>query len=197
MSPASVPRDPSKTIGTHPLRQYRTRFADGVSSGLSSLQRDQNGLTVGIHFSLAPFDLSRSPSSHPRPSVVLAPSRGVLVVLSLTPRVFRVRLRWAVNGEQKALGAHAPAFSLSLSRLSSSLFSPPRIIAVPYHRHREIAGRHLSFASPGWPTDPRYPSCHFGKRLRNENENDQRIRRSEREIFAAKLRETQKKNKKK
>lgn len=40
-------------------------------------------------------------------------------MLSLAPRVFRVRLYRAVNGEQKALGAHAPALSFSIYRLSS------------------------------------------------------------------------------
>lgn len=73
----------------------------------------------------------------------------VPVVLFLAPRVFRVRLCRAVNGEQKALGAHAPALSFSLSLFLSFpldfplvLFLVPCPPRIPYlrKRHREISG---------------------------------------------------------
>lgn len=94
------------------------------------MQRDQNGPTVYI--SLSPplifllLPALASPSlrrHHCLPSLSI--SRASRRLLSLAPRVFRVRLRRAVNGEQKALGAHAPALSLSLSLSShiSSFFS--------------------------------------------------------------------------
>lgn len=75
--------------------------------------------------SLALFDLSSPPfsprhlSSSSSSSLSLVLYRRLFVVLSLAPRVFRVRLYRAVNGEQKALGAHAPALSFSIYRLSS------------------------------------------------------------------------------
>lgn len=82
-------------------------------------------------------------------------------VLFLTPRVFRVRPHRTVNGEQKALGAHAPAF-LSFS-LSVSLFLPPFRTFLFSSLHRvslrslitdtaKISSRQLSLVSD--PTDP-------------------------------------------
>lgn len=151
----------------------------------------------GIHFSLAPFDLSRSPAPPPRPPVVLAPSRGSLSpgmpsFFPLPPRIFRVRPRRAVNGEQKALGAHAPAFSLSFSSpLRSSLRRGSS--RFPYHRHREIAGRHLSFASPGWIRGPAVvpfrQTIEKRERIWSKGKAYSHTHKRRREPFAVKLRD--------